>query len=125
VNRSPAFLLALALMACGGGDGDEDVTVTAQGNQLAGRTARLVRAMEQDADGSSGELVEALARVADRPKDDALPYLVTLTDHEDEEVRFNVVMALKAVGGEQARAALAVMAEEDDSDLVRHEAGEN
>lgn len=120
-----ALLLGLALLSggCADGDGDDDGGATSSGPRMARSTSRLVAALEQDPDGLSGALVEALAGVAEKPAADALPHLLPLTTHLDEEVRFNVVLALQAMDGEQARAALAGMAADDESELVRLEAG--
>jgi HEAT repeat protein len=67
-------------------------------------------------------VAEALVSVAEEQAATALPQVLALLADDREEIRWHAVQALKAIGGDQADAALVRLATEDPSELVREEA---
>lgn len=76
-------------------------------------------------DGYGPEVVAAaLTSVGEMGDPSSVPYVVALRGDADEEIRWHVAAALKRLGGNDANAALADMAANDASELVREEAAQ-
>lgn len=75
------------------------------------------------AEHTADALAEALVQTAEQADAASLPAVLALTSDEREEIRWHAVLALKSIGGEQADDALARLAKDDPSELVRDEAG--
>lgn len=75
------------------------------------------------AEHSTDQVTSALVDVAEYADESALPAVLALADDEREEVRWHVALALKAIDSDAAREALARLAADDPSELVRDEAG--
>lgn len=86
-------------------------------------TAHLHRIVTERERYAPEVIVAALGSIAERRDPTSPPVVARLERDPDEEVRFHAVLALRALGGAEARAVLARMAEEDPSPLVREEAG--
>ncbi len=85
-------------------------------------TAHLHRIVTEREQYTAEVVVAALGSIAER-KDPTSPPVVARLEHDpDEEVRFHTVLALRALGGAEAREVLARMATDDPSPLVREEA---
>lgn len=67
-------------------------------------------------------VVAALGSIAERKAPTSPPVVARLEHDPDEEVRFHTVLALRALGGPEAKDVLARMAKDDPSPLVREEA---
>ena len=85
-------------------------------------TAALQDVIGRRAERPAGEVVDALVLVSEAPDPAAVPFVVSLVDDAEEEVRWHVVVALKAIGGPEAKRVLAGMAATDASEMVRDEA---
>ena len=74
------------------------------------------------AEHSADALAEALVQTAEEADSASLPSVLAITTDDREEIRWHAVLALKAIGGPQADEALAQLAANDPSELVRDEA---
>ena len=95
----------------GGVDGDADEIVP-----------HLIYVLEHRHDFTKEAVVAALASLSERPDSRTVEAVAGLAHDPDEEVRWHVALALKAIGGELAMATLSKMATSDESELVRQEA---
>lgn len=102
-----------AAAAVAGDDWEEDAEPPAPT-----RDEILAAPAEHDADA----VTEALGAVAETHDAAALPAVLRAAEDAREEVRWHAVLALKALGGDEARAVLARLAADDPSGLVRDEA---
>ena len=76
------------------------------------------------AEHSADAVAQALVEVAADADATALPQVLALASDEREEIRWHAVLALSAIGGDEANAALIRIAEDDPSELVRDAAGQ-
>lgn len=129
--RGVAWLLLLAAGAGCESFGDlrsGERSVTEEEVFRAGRSADreltdpLVEILDRRPEYADAVVAAAVSALAERGDGAALPRFLALVRDPSEEVRFHVAAALQRFGGEQARAALAAMAAEDPSELVRAEA---
>ena len=71
------------------------------------------------AEHSEDAVAQALVEVSQDADTSALPQVLALASDEREEIRWHAVLALSAIGGNEAQAALARIAADDPSELVR------
>lgn len=101
----------------------EDEVLAAGGDDDPALTAHLHRIVVERERYAPEVVVAALGSIAEREAPTS-PAVVARLEHDpDEEVRFHTVLALRALGGPEARDVLARMARDDPSPLVREEAG--
>lgn len=86
-------------------------------------TPHLHRILEHRDEYPTEVVVAALGAVGERRDPASVPRVVALVGDPDEEVRYHVALALRDLGGAEARAALARLAADDPSELVREAAG--
>jgi HEAT repeat protein len=95
----------------GGVDGDADEIVP-----------HLIYVLQHRDEFGDEVVVAALASLAERPDSRAVEAVAGLARDPNEEVRWHVALALKAIGGDLAKVTLAEMAAGDESEMVRDEA---
>ncbi len=126
-GAAPIALAALlaAVTACDGAAGrrsgtaaDIDGDEWGENETPPTRDEVLAAPSQHDADAVAAALV-AVTSDADAA---ALPRVLAVAGDDREEVRWHAVLALRAIGGERAQAALARLAASDPSELVRDEA---
>lgn len=130
--RSLALLgCALLVGGCAGHDkliqhdpsvGEQEVYAAGVSGDADEVVPHLIHVLQHGDDFSGEVVVSALASLAERPDARAADAVAALSDHPDEEVRWHVALALKAIGGDTAGATLAAMAAGDASEMVRAEA---
>ncbi len=120
-------VLLTALVSASPGCGDAgmsasptDIDEWGENETPATRDEILAAPSEFDADAVASALVD----VADTADTSALPRVLALISDDREEIRWHAARALQAIGGDEATAALARLAREDASELVRSEAGD-
>jgi HEAT repeat protein len=134
LGRSLEVLAALAVLVvvpgCAGHERlrQDDPQITEHEVREAGEdddpalTAHLHRIVTERDRYPAEVVVAALGAIAER-KDPTSPPVVARLEHDpDEEVRFHTALALRALGGPEAKDVLARMAKDDPSPLVREEA---
>lgn len=135
--RAPLAFSAFALGALAFGCAshskllNNDKTVSEEEVRAAGAAtadpalgAPLVHILEHHADYDTSIVVAALVAVGDRKDASAVGAIDALRTHPSEEVRWHCVLALKQIGDDAARKALAAFAS-DESAMIREEASEN
>lgn len=132
--RALELLTALAVLVlvpgCAGHERlrQDDPTITEDEVREAGEdddpalTAHLHRIILERDQYAAEVVVAALGSIAERKAPTSAPVVARLEHDEDEEVRFHTVLALRALGGPEAKDVLARMAQDDPSPLVREEA---
>ncbi|RKY18916.1 MAG: hypothetical protein DRQ55_12030 [Planctomycetota bacterium] len=132
-GRAMTVLLGCALLlgACASYDklvehdpsvGEQEVYAAGVDGDADEMVPHLIYVLRHRDEFDHAALVAALASLAEHPDGRTADAVASLARDDDEEVRWHVALALKAIGGELARTTLAAMAEHDSSELVRTEA---
>lgn len=131
VSRWIVLLSLVVAVGCDGFDklksGDksleeEEVFAAANADDGGGLTANLHDVLSRNSEYSTEVVVAAIAALGERGEPASVPFIASLAEHENEEVRWHVAVALKQLGGEEANQVLARMVSSDESDMVRSEA---
>lgn len=131
VRALTGALLAVSLAGCASYDKleahdrsvDEEEVHAAGESDDAALTPHLHHILTHRADYPAEVVVAALRSVGQRKDPASVPVVAGLAQDPDEEIRYHVANTLAALGGAEAQAARARMAQEDESELVRSAAG--
>jgi HEAT repeat protein len=101
---------------------EQEVFAAGQAGDRGELTDALHDLLDRHEGYSTEVVVAAISALAERGDPASAAHVAPLATHPDEEVRWHVAVALKALGGGEARAVLERMGHDDPSELVREEA---